>query len=1264
MENKSLPFRLLVLVTAMMCAIGASAYDFYTGGVYYTKLTSNTVEVAYNTYITADYSGNVTIPSTVTYGGVTYTVKGIGYCAFGECTQLTSVTLPNTLTYVGDLAFIRCSALTSITIPTGVTRVGNGTFEYCENLSSVNLPTTLKTIGNNAFLDCKALASIYLPASLESIGAYAFSRCNLEYVFCSAFTPPTMGNNVFEENTLNNATLVINNAYCKFQYANATGWSGFANVTAVNYYNFQVNGVYYCQNGVNTVAVSAMDDNYNSYSGRVTIPATVTYDNKTYTVTEVGPNAFRNCSNLTIVTLPNTVTKICDFAFAMCTSMSSPQLPSALSEIGNNAFVDIKFSSITFPNTLTKIGNYAFNGCSNLNRVDIPDNVTTIGASAFSSCTALKYLTIGSGCTSIGEWAFMECTSLISIMSYAEAPPTISYYTFRNNSGFTTAKLFMPYSAQEAYANASYWSSFTNTERLGFDFMLNDIYYRYTGDNTVGVAYKYSTAITYTGSVNIPAQVSHKGTNYNVTSITGEAFRNDRDVTSVTLPASIVRIENNAFENCTGLTAISIPSSVNYMGSHAFMDCSGLTRVNTSSIASWLGIQFVNELANPLVQAHDLYVSNSKLESLTIPSSVTQIKQHAFNGCTSIKRVTTHNQVTTVGSSAFKNCSSIHTVVIGAAVTSIQGNAFTGCTALNTINSWPTTPPTITSTTFDQSHYSNVTLSVPYSAKPAYKAANYWKNFTSYGDMYDFVVDGIYYIITNTGEVSVTRRDIYGEQYSGNLVIPETVTYNGVTYTVTGIYRNAFTACHDLVSLTIPATVTSVTHAFFNNMATGWTSITCLAITPPEGMTELNSDQYANITVTVPKNSASAYRAHAGWGLFANIVAMAYDFERDGLCYNITGSNAVEVTYRSTSYNSYSGEVTIPATVTLAGVTYNVTAVGASAFRNSSGLTSITFPTSVKSIGNYAFYQCTGLTGGLALKQGLESIGNYAFARCSGITSAIFPYSITSFGIAPFGWCTSLTQFLRTSQPHGEVEYVIQNGVVFNYFTNTLAIFPGGKTQIYTVPDGTVAIGAHAFRGSIVRAVNMPTSLRSISESAFANCESLTSIEVPKGVTAIGEAAFSNCTALTAVILPSTLQTLGGRAFYNDGALVGISCKATTPPTCQISSVGTNNFPPFDASHFQNARLRVPTGCKNAYKAAPIWKLFNSIVESSSLDEVTMGDVDGDGNVGIADVTALVDYILDHSNVIVADAADVDQDGNIGIADVTVLIDYILNGTW
>ena len=183
MKTKLLNFKALAIMMACLsCALSASAYDFYSGGIYYTKLASNTVEVAYRDVLTADYSGSVTIPATVTYGGVTYTVKGIGYCAFGECTNLTSVTFPNTLTYIGELAFIRCSSLTSANIPSGVTWIGSNAFCYCYELESVTIPSTVTTIGYNAFTACKmSFPRALCPSAIvHSIGAIIWNWCYVQ----------------------------------------------------------------------------------------------------------------------------------------------------------------------------------------------------------------------------------------------------------------------------------------------------------------------------------------------------------------------------------------------------------------------------------------------------------------------------------------------------------------------------------------------------------------------------------------------------------------------------------------------------------------------------------------------------------------------------------------------------------------------------------------------------------------------------------------------------------------------------------------------------------------------------------------------------------------------------------------------------------------------------------------------------------------------------------------------------------------------------
>ena len=144
MKTKLLHFKVLAIIMACLtCVMSASAYDMYLDGIYYTQLTLSTVEVSYANINSADYSGSVTVPVLARSGIQSWTVRGIGYKAFGECSGLTSVTLPSSLDYVGDLAFIRCTSLTEIQIPENVTWIGTNAFENCSRLSVVNLPSTL-----------------------------------------------------------------------------------------------------------------------------------------------------------------------------------------------------------------------------------------------------------------------------------------------------------------------------------------------------------------------------------------------------------------------------------------------------------------------------------------------------------------------------------------------------------------------------------------------------------------------------------------------------------------------------------------------------------------------------------------------------------------------------------------------------------------------------------------------------------------------------------------------------------------------------------------------------------------------------------------------------------------------------------------------------------------------------------------------------------------------------------------------------------------
>ena len=1456
MKTKLLNFKVLAIMMACLsCALSASAYDMEIDGIYYTKLTLSTVEVSYANISTADYSGSVTIPNNVSVGIQGWTVRGIGYKAFGECRGLTSISLPGTLTYIDDLAFIRCTSLSEIQIPENVTRIGTNAFENCSSLGVVSLPSTLTSIGSVAFTDCN----------------------NISYIYSQAAEPPTLGNNVFTSTTYSNAYLLVPNSVSKEKYQAAPGWSNFSRITALSYYTFEKDGIYYCQTGPNTVAVCAKDENYNTYRGNVSIPKSVVYDYHGYTVNEVASNAFRNCPELYSVSLPETVGRIGEFAFCNCPNLTTVSFDSniMLTEIGNNAFAGCSsLTNFTFPETLLTIGNDAFNGCSSFTSVTIPNSVTTIGASAFTSCTGLTKVTIGRGCTSIGEWGFMECTSLTQVYCFAETPPTISYYTFRNNSGFTTATLYVPYSSKEAYQQASYWRQFSNIYQLGYDFKVDNIFYRYTGDNEVGVSYEYTVYNSYTGDVNIPAQINFDGYTYNVTSLCGSAFRNCSTMTSVNLPNGIKSIGYTAFYNCSSLTSINIPETVDTIANLAFRGCTGLTRVDITNLRAWYIIAFGNPEANPLYYAERLYrngteltsftegyntkiknyafyncksltyvqISNTQksigtsafegcsnvttlhitngannfgenvfkgctglttvrttcvtpptiksttfdpsnysnatlivphrslssfqaanywknftnmdgmndfkvnniyyiitgentasvwhynykagtdysgnvvipstvtfegttytvtaigenafyqcpVTSVTLPSTLTKIDQGAFHYCTSLTSITIPDNVTSIGLYAFEGCTalaevnfgngltsispwafmycrSLTSIVLPASLTSIGGAAFAGCSTLTSITCLAVTPPTIDSSTFDASHYNHTTLFVAnYQARDAYAAANYWKNFLNIISIteYDFEQDGIYYKIYYGNELGVTRIDNNGNTYSGDVVIPGTVVFNGETYTVAQINANAFYNCPNLTSVTIPATVRYMLNAFSDSQATGLASITCLAITPPTGMLEMTDGQYANVTVTVPKNSVSVYKAANGWSQFATINGMTYDFALDGLFYEIRGAGEVMVTRENS--NSYSNvyEVHVPATASLAGVSYDVTAINNHAFYQCPGLQTVYLPSSVRSIGDYAFYGCPYLTSFDFAD--VDSIGSYSFAHCTSLATVKLYGGLESIEGTSFAECTSLKNFDHYMVHSTMTNYRFVDGVIFTNvdINKTLVCYPCGSLRTsYTVPAGTASIGAHAMRGAVaLQTVILPTSLKTIEAYAFYKCAQITGVEVPKGVTTIGNYAFSGCTAMTTVILPSTLTSLGGGAFNGDQALAVIGVKATTPPVCQI--VGSRPaLTPFDDNHFASSMLRVPTGSKSRYQTANIWKLFNTIRESDDMvdEDILLGDVNGDGTRDVGDVTALIAYVLGNAPAdFVADAANVNGDDAIDIGDVTTLISMVL----
>ena len=370
----------------------------YTGGTavsqdYYGSSTSSTT---YSTYY---------IPSSLR--SVTVTGGNILRGAFYNCSMLTSITIPDSVTSIGDYAFYSCSGLTSITIGNGVTSIGDYAFRGCGGLTSIIIGNSVTSIGRYAFEDCSGLTKITIPDSVTRIGYRAFWGC-------SGLTSVTIGNSV---------TSIGDYAF--------RDCSGLTSIT------------------IPDSVTSIGDDAFEGCSGLTS----VTIGNG---VISIGDWAFSYCSGLTSITIPDSVTSIGSRTFAYCRGLTSitvakgnPKYHSAgncvIETATKTLIAGCKTSVIPDDDSVTSIGDYAFRGCSGLTSITIPDSVTSIGGLAFWGCSGLTSITIPDSVTSIGFAAFFDCSGLTSV-------------TFENTSGWQVST----YSNFSSYTSLSS-SSLSNT---------------------------------------------------------------------------------------------------------------------------------------------------------------------------------------------------------------------------------------------------------------------------------------------------------------------------------------------------------------------------------------------------------------------------------------------------------------------------------------------------------------------------------------------------------------------------------------------------------------------------------------------------------------------------------------------------------------------------------------------------------------------------------------------------------------------------------
>ena len=394
------------------------------------------------------------------------------------------------------------------------------------------------------------------------------------------------------------------------------------------------------------------------------------------------------------------------------------------------------------------------------------------------------------------------------------------------------------------------------------------------------------------------------------------------------------------------------------------------------------------------------------------------------------------------------------------------------------------------------------------------------------------LIDGIYYNLNSdmkTAEVTSNPNE-----YSGGVIIPETVTYEGITYDVTEIGYQAFFGCRGMTYIVLPRSITNIGEYAFS-----WCS-SLTGITIPGSVKEVGNNAFYGCT--------SLSEVSLGDG----VTSIGY-----GAFYGCRGMTSVIIP------NS-------------------VTSIAGAAFCECSALSSVTIPNSVTTIDGWAFAHCSSLTS-FTIPQSVTSIGESLLSGCTSLTSVVVESGNPNYDSRDN--CNAIVETATNTLVAACSRTVIPNnvtaigGYAFAYHTEMSSV---------TISESVTSIGNYAFAGcSGFTSVTLPSNVTSIGESAFRDCIGLTSFTIPNGVAEIGSWTFYRCTGMTSVIIPGTVTKIGQGAFGSCTALTDVYCNAGEVPQ-------TANYV-FDKVQMANATLYVQEGSIEAYKTVTPWSSFGSI---------------------------------------------------------------------
>ena len=1190
-----------------------------SGDLYY--LYDTTAKAA--SVISGNYTSlnSITISESISIDNEQYAVTTISKGAFYGCYDTEVISIPNSVTTIEEYAFFN-AGIKSLTLPSSLKTIANLAFANCYYLTHVSIPEGVLSIGNSVFAYCEKLQKLELPSSLASIGDEVVDRCySLVAVISHSDNPCPIGESVFgqyvwDENSQtgsyepSSAALYIPSG-SKDKYKAIKGWTMFKAIEEGDVKEATVDGLKYTYYSSGQATVIPGD--YQNLKS-VTVPGTVTINNSQYQVTAIGSGAFNGCYNIRTVNLPEGIT-----------------------EIGNSAFCNVYFTEINLPSTLKSIGNDAFKYCNDLVSISIPEGVTSIGDYVFRNCQNLQKIELPNSLNRMGNRIIQNCQSLTAIISHIEKPFYIpdemfaKDWTWQNGEQIFTpydATLYVPVGTKALYEAIKGWTVFKAIEEGEIkEAKIGDLYYTYsTGSKTATVINGDYSQIS---DLIIPSTIIVGNTTCNVTAIAPKAFYGFSNIRSVKISDGVTSIGADAFYNVR-MDWVELPTTLETIGARAFCYCYYLSYLNIPEGVTTVGdYAFYNcnnlqtiVLPSTLNSIGNRAFGNNSMSLSTVISRIKnpfKINDYTF-GYTEWDEATQKSYL--------KPSPAVLYVPDG---TSAAYKSFSGWTMFKTIEEggvkeveidglrYRYFSSTKTADVVSGNYYELTEVTVPGSivvGDVTYQVTDISLN--AFGNTRNLKSITLSEGITNIGKAAFTYSAITSITLPSSLRLIDANAFQDcnqlssidIPEGVTTIGASVFYGCSNLSKIVLPNTLTSIG----NNVLGYNSSVTAVVSHIKEpfdipnnvfGVSQWDEESQksvynpCNATLYVPEGTKALYEQIEGWTKFKEIKeGEVMEAVVDGIKYSYQPSSNKATVIRGDYENLES--VTIPGTVKIGDATYQVAEISMRAFSDlknlktvtigegitaipdntfsNSGITQLTLPSTLKSIGNDAFHYCRHLTS-VVIPDGVETIGDYSFSNCFKLQSIELPATLKSVGSGVFSWSCALSSIVAHGAEPAEASktalawsYYVKDEEIFKPYSNAVLFVPSGSKDKYKAATGWSVMEvieestpkqtvdgnlkylysedskfAMVIRDdySKLENISVPASITingeqypvtAIGGYAFGmeyedkETSVLKSVTLSEGITSLGVWSFAYA-PLSSINLPSTLKTIYGEAF-------------------------------------------------------------------------------------------------------------------------------------